>query len=183
MRTITSIILLITMAFFTACEGPTGPRGEDGLDGFDGTSLTGQIFEIEGDFTEGNNYTLHYDFPNDFEIYTTDIVMVYILWDQVDSPDGLLDRWRALPQTMVIENQGAYDGVYQYNFDYTVSSVNVFVDFTVDELLPEESENQIFRVAVLPAADALSVDLNDMNAVMKLMDVSASSVKKISMTK
>ena len=158
-----------------------GPPGLDGEDGLDGTSLLGSVFEIEGDFTAANEYSLFYDFPSDFEIYETDIVMVYILWDVVDAGNGsTLDVWRPLPQTIVLD-----DGVIQYNFDYTIADVKVFMDFTVSELLPAETDDQVFRIAVLPADWAMdkSIDINSLNSVMKSLEVNPNTIKKISLPK
>ncbi|WP_430971747.1 hypothetical protein [Sunxiuqinia rutila] len=182
MKTITRLLMILTLAVFAACEGPVGPPGppgEDGLDGFDGEN--GYLFEIEGTFSPTNDYTLYFAFPEDFTTYDTDIVMVYILWDQVESSTGeWLDVWRALPQTVVVN-----EGVIQYNFDYTVGDVQIFIEETVGELLPEETDNQVFRIAVLPADfwSTKSVDINNLDAVMKTMNVSEKTVKKMSITK
>lgn len=180
MKTFTRIILLFAIAVFSSCEGPMGPQGIPGEDGEDGGLVYGQIFEIEGDFTEANDHTLYYEFPSGFEIYTTDIVMVYILWDKADYDGEIVNVWRALPQTVVLD-----EGVIQYNFDYTVYDVQVFIEETVGELLPEETDNQKFRIAVIPAEDALalSVDISDLNAVMKSMNMPDSAVEQISVTK
>jgi hypothetical protein len=181
MKTITSLFLILAMAVFSSCEGPMGPPGLDGEDGFDGTSLLGSVFEIEGDFTDANGYELYYEFPSDFEIYDTDIVMVYMLWEVVEANDGsAIDVWRALPQTIVLD-----DGVIQYNFDYTVADVKVFMEFTVSELLPAETDGQVFRIAVLPADWAMdkSIDINSLNSVMKSLEVNPNTIKKFSLTK
>ncbi|WP_159517696.1 collagen-like protein [Sunxiuqinia indica] len=177
MKTVTSIILLIALAVMTSCEGPMGPPGYDGIDGEDGVNIQGNIFEFTDDFTNANEFSLSYSFPSNFEIYSTDIVMVYILWEQVDYGGETVDVWRALPQTVVLN-----DGVIQYNFDHTVYDVRVFIEETVGNLLPEETQNQTFRIAVLPAAWAStkSIDIKDMNAVMKSMEMTSKSVKKIS---
>lgn len=181
MKTITSLFLILALAVFSSCEGPMGPPGFDGEDGLDGTSLLGSVFEIEGDFTTANEHSLYYEFPADFEIYDTDIVMVYMLWDVVDGENGsTLDLWRPLPQTIVLD-----DGVIQYNFDYTIADVKVFMDFTVNELLPAETDGQVFRIAVLPAdwASDKSIDINSLNSVMKSLEVNPNTIKKFSLIK
>ena len=81
------------------------------------------MFEVTGTFNEANQYTLYYAFPNDFQVYNGDAVMVYILWDVVDG----LDVWRALPQTIFLES-----GAFQYNFDYTTGDVQIFIDGELD---------------------------------------------------
>lgn len=175
MKTITFISLLITAIIFSSCEGPMGPPGMDGLDG---TSLMGTIFEIEGDFTSGNEYKLFYEFPNDFTVYDSDIVMVYLLWEQVEISGQTRDVWRALPQSIVLQ-----EGILQYNFDYTVEDVQIFLDGDIDfnTLLPAEKDNQVFRIAVLPAdfVDNKNIDLMNLEAVMGAMEIKADLVEPI----
>ncbi|WP_423130393.1 hypothetical protein [Gaoshiqia sp. Z1-71] len=175
MKTISRILVVLAVLFLTACEGEQGPPGMDGLNGDD---LVGTVFEIQGTFNAQNNYTLYYQFPNNFEIYDSDIVLVYILWDQVDN----LDVWRLLPQTVVLP-----EGVLLYNFDYTVGDVQVFLECTFDYslLLPSETNNQVFRIAVLPAAYASNkaIDLTNLDAVMKSLKIDSSSVEKLNLSR
>lgn len=188
MKTITRILLVVSLAVFAACEGPVGPPGppgldgEDGLDGQPGEETGAYLFELEGTFSEANDYTLEYLFPNDFEVLETDVMMVYILWEQAESTTGeVLNVWRPLPQTVVFQD----GGVIQYNFDYTVGDVRVFIEETVGELLPAETDNQFFRIAVLPGTgiDLKSIDVNNLDAVMKTFSLNEKSVKKISIEK
>ena len=174
MKTFTGIILLFAVVVLTSCEGPMGPHGYDGIDGLNGDSFIGSIFEIEGDFTSTNDYNLYFEFPTNFEIYDTDVVLVYILWDQVDG----LDVWRLMPQTVVLP-----EGVIQYNFDYTVADVQIFMEGTIppQDWLPAETDNQIFRIAVLPAdfAAKKSVDISDYNSILKSPNIQFKSFNKV----
>lgn len=162
MKKLLSILFVTAALFITSCEGPMGPPGLPGKDGLDGDSFIGSVFEIQGDFLPDNEYKLYFPFPNDFEIYDTDVVLVYILWEQVDG----LDVWRLLPQTVIYP-----EGLLQYNFDYTVGDVQIFMDGTIpqEEWLPGETLEQIFRIAVLPAdfTALKSVDINDFEAISK----------------
>jgi len=169
------IFSIFAVILFTACEeqGPPGPPGMDGV------SFLGKIFEIEGDFTSQNNYELFYEFPSDFEIYDTDIVMVYILWELVDGSDGgTVDVWRPLPQTIVLN-----EGILQYNFDYTFADVRIFLDGDIDfsTLLPAEKDGQVFRIAVFPAefAENNFVDVNNLNSVMEYFGMDSNSVTRV----
>ena len=174
MKSFATIILPAVIALITSCTLTPGPPGKDGFDGKDGKdgkdgdSLLGSVFEIEGDFTADNSYSLYFAFPSDFIVYDSDIVLVYLLWDVAEANDGSsLDVWRLLPQTIVIGDEG----ILQYNYDYTVGDVQVFLEGTIDfdTLLPAEAENQVFRIAVLPAAYAKNknLDIHDFNMVMK----------------
>lgn len=176
MKTIVRTLLLSAVVFVTACTGPMGPPGYDGLDGLNGDSFIGSIFEIQGDFTSQNDYKLYFEFPSNFEIYQTDVVLVYILWEQADG----IDVWRLLPQTVVLD-----EGVLQYNFDYTVNDVQVFLEgsLNLNTLLPAEWQNQVFRIAVLPAdfASLKSVDVNDFNSILKSPKLKLNTIEKINL--
>jgi hypothetical protein len=172
MKKLTTMILVFASAFILSCEGPMGPPGEDG------TNLLGTIFELEGDFQPSNNYELFFDFPNNFEIYDTDVVLVYILWDVVNLNGKNTDVWRLLPQTIVLD-----EGVIQYNFDYTVNDVRIFLEATIpfSELLPAETQDQVFRIAVLPAdfiASKKAAEIMDLGILMNSPEVKFSLIGK-----
>lgn len=169
MKKLFNILVVIAALFLTACEGPIGPPGPAGEDGF-----IGSVFEIEGDFTPGNSYTLYTEYPNSITVYDSDVVLVYILWMVEDG----IDIWRLCPQTVVTD-----EGVIQYNFDYTNADVQVFMEFTVPEnsLRPDETDNQIFRIAVLPAdfAALKSVDVNDINSILDAPNLQLNTTKRV----
>lgn len=172
MKKITSIILLFTAVLILSCEGPVGPPGQDG------EALIGTIFEMQGDFKASNNYELYFNFPNNFEIYDTDVVLVYILWETTTVNGNQTDVWRLMPQSRFIDN-----GVIQYNFDHTVNDVRVFLETTFDygDLLPSETDDQIFRIAVLPAdfmATKKSAEINDLNILMNSNELIFNVIKK-----
>ena len=175
MKTIITTLLFTAAVIFTSCEGPMGPPGFDGIDGIDGVNILGQVIEIQGDFTSQNDYMLYYEFPSNFEIYDGDVVLVYILWEVAD---GNIDVWRLLPQTVVLD-----EGILQYNYDFTLGDVQIFLEGTVpfNTLLPAETDNQVFRIAVLPAelAKDKSIDVTDLNAIMNKMKINSDSVNRI----
>ena len=175
MKKFASFILLIAVFTVMSCEGPMGPPG---VPGEDGTSLLGTVFEMQGDFKPSNNYELYFDFPQNFEIYETDVVLVYILWEVANVNGKQTDVWRLLPQTVLLN-----DGVLQYNFDYTVVDVKIFLEGTTDfnNLLPAETNNQIFRIAVLPAdfMAKKSVNINDYNSLKSLPGLKLNELERI----
>lgn len=77
MKTMARFLMLLTIVLFTSCT-------EEG-DVYN--TILGTVFETSGSFTEANKYSLYYEFPSNFVIYDTDVVMVYILWDQIDKVD------------------------------------------------------------------------------------------------
>ncbi|MCK3683550.1 hypothetical protein [Maribellus sp. YY47] len=164
MKKLANIFLLAAALIISACEGPVGPPG---LPGEDGYNFIGTVFEMENiDFNSGNGYSVIEDFPSNVTVYNSDVVLVYILWEQ----DNGLDVWRLMPQTVVLD-----EGVIQYNYDYTLENVRVFLEFTIPEeqLQAGETDNQIFRVAILPAefASRKDVDINDINTVINAPNI------------
>jgi hypothetical protein len=172
MKQLTGILFLVSVLFLVSCEGPVGPVGPPGEDAF-----IGSVFEIQGDFTSGNDYKLYAEYPNNLVVYDSDVVLVYILWEQADG----MDVWRLCPQTVVLD-----EGVIQYNFDYTVADVQIFMEFTVPEnsLLPAETDNQVFRIAVLPAdyAKRDGVDISDLNTILNSPEIQMRSLDKVNLS-
>jgi hypothetical protein len=156
-----------------SCEGPQGPPGFDGFDGFDGADgadgLIGSIFEVEADFTpDGYEYSV--DIPASIEVFDTDIVMAYVLTEVLDG----VDIWEPLPQTLFFGNE-----ILLYGYDYTFSDVRFFLDGTIDlnSLGALYTDNILFRVAVIPADFAASIDVSNINEVMDAIQLK--SVKRI----
>ena len=181
------LLLGIALAALTiSCEGPAGPPGPagfdglDGLEGQDGVNILGQALEIEGTFSFDNDYRIFFEFPQTVEVFESDIVLVYILWEQVDDPNGgdPIDVWRLLPQTRILDQ-----GLLQYNFDHTFLDVSIFLesDFDLGTLLPGDTDNQIFRIAVVPAEFGTdpSIDLTNLDSVMEAMNRDNSDLEKI----
>lgn len=178
---------IIAIALF-ACEGPAGPPGFDGLDGLDGldgqdgVNILGQVVEIEGTFSNDNDYSLFFEFPQDIEVFESDLVLVYILFDQVDDPDGgdPIDVWRLLPQTRILDQ-----GLLQYNYDHTFLDVSIFLeaDFDLTTLMPGDTDNQVFRIAVVPAefGEDPNIDISNIGSLMSNINILESSVEKIQM--
>jgi hypothetical protein len=164
MKTISYIIALVTVLTVTSCEFVTETEESTVVKG---ETYIGKIFEIEGDFLKKNDWEIYYTFPKSFKIYETDVVLVYLLWETTKGSNGNnMDVWRLLPQTIMLS-----DGLLQYNYDYTIEDVKIFLKGTTDfnKLLPAETQDQVFRIAVLPAefANLKSVNIGDLNSVMK----------------
>jgi hypothetical protein len=176
MKTIKLILMVPILAVFTACVF------ESTVPGHDGNSLLGSAFEVKGDFTPSNDWSLNYKFPATFEVFESDVVLVYILWDQITDKFGKVqDVWRLLPQTVVLK-----EGILQYNFDYTQNDVEIFLGGTIDlhTLLPAESLDQVFRIVVLPAdfAMANSIDVTNFDLVMKSLSVQPKAIKRFDLS-
>lgn len=161
MKKLLSLFVLVIL--FISCEGPVGPPGPPGLPGEEVIFLA-SAFEIEVDFTSQNGYSIVE--PYGFEVFPSDVTLVYIQWDSTNGQP----IWRLLPQ--IVEFQ---EGQLQYNFDFTRDDVSIFLDGTIDfGLLGSEwTQNQVFRVVVLPADNVGAVNISSLEAVSKAGNISS----------
>lgn len=171
--------------FIISCEGPAGPPGFDGLDGpqgppgEDGINILGQVVDIEGTFDAGNDYGIRYTFPQTIEVFETDAILVYILWGQTEDTNGdPVDIWRLLPQTRILDQ-----GLLQYNYEHTFFDVDIFLeaDFDLATLPAGDTDNQVFRIAVVPAEFGATskMDKSNISSVMSALGIAEKDIHKI----
>ena len=167
MKKIALLFLALPLVLFTACEGDQGPPGLDGV------NILGSVFEVNANFNAGNDYRNFFSYPPNVEVFESDVVLVYLL--EETTPEGL-DVWSLLPQTFFTA-----DGTLIYNFDHTSVDVSVylFADFDLNFLGPEFTNNQIFRVAIVPADFAENIDTFDLEAVMNGINVTTSDIERL----
>ncbi|MDF2157604.1 hypothetical protein [Algoriphagus sp. CAU 1675] len=161
MRKLSLLFGLTGLLIFQACEGPQGPQGPPGLDGLDGVNIVAEVFEVEVDFTAQNDYSELREF--DPQLIESDVVLAFIEWDR----DGNTPIWRALPQTVFFD-----EGVLMYNYDFTRFDFKLFLDGPLDYSLlgPEWTDNQLFRVIVVPGDYAgARIDWTNYDAVTKML--------------
>lgn len=132
-----SLLLVLSLM---ACKGDRGPQGPAGI------NILGQVFETTINFGPGNNFSAFIDFPSNVEVYESDAVLVYLLEEVVD---GDIDVWTPLPQTYFINGQGTMI----YSFNHTFLDLKIFLDgdFPLEELPPSFTQDQTFRIAVVPS--------------------------------
>ena len=156
-----ALIAIVSIAL-TSCTGDQGPPGPPGNAGMNGGIIVSNAFQIELDFNLGNNFE---EFePYGFEVFPTDVTLVYILWETINGQDV----WRLLPQTVEFS-----DGTLTYNFDFTRTDVRFFLDGSTDfaNLNASFTQNQIFRVVVIPADNVGRINYNDLDQVMSTYDI------------
>ena len=159
-----SILVVLFAVLLTACEGEMGPPGPPGLDGLDGADgLIGSIFEVQADFNP-DGFEFFVEIPSTIEVFDTDVVIAYIL----SGVENNVDIWEPLPQTLFFGND-----ILLYGYDYTYFDVRFFLDGTIDlySLSPLYTDNVIFRVAVIPADFAGSINTLNLEEVMAAMNV------------
>ena len=101
MKSIINALIIVVVTGLSSCisdsvgpAGPTGPQGNDGPIGPKGDS--GFVFEYEQvNFTEPN-YEKFLPFPDDFESLSSDVALVYLLWDVVEVAGVETEIWRLI---------------------------------------------------------------------------------------
>ncbi|WP_339701759.1 hypothetical protein [Algoriphagus aquimarinus] len=175
MKNINTLILaLFGLVVFQACEGPEGPQGAQGPVGEPGINIVSEVFEVEVDFNAANNYSEIFQF--DPVIVESDVVLSFVQWEV----DGGTPIWRAMPQTAYFQE----GGILVYNYDFTRSDFSIFLDGNLDlsTLSADWTDNQVFRVVVLPgdfASTNARIDLTDYDAVTKLLGLTDEDFKRI----
>ncbi len=152
-------LLCFTTLIFTSCVD------DDDID-FD---TIGKTFEITGTFNAANNFAIEAVVPNNIDVFDSDVALVYIL-DPVRSAAEQADVWEPLPRTFFFSPSGFAQ--FQFNFifdsDINVASIEIFLESDdLGALASDITDNQDFRIVVVPSSFAESTDINllDFNAV------------------
>lgn len=185
MKQIYLLFALLTMVVFSSCEGPIGPAGRDGFDGLDGrdgsdgVNTLSQVIEIQTSFDANNGYEQLYTFPQSVQVFESDLILVYLLFEQTtDNQGNAIDVWRLMPQTRILDQ-----GLLQYNYDHTFVDVRLFLesDFDLSLLGTGDLENQIFRIAVVPGeyANAGKMNLASLQEVMHILNVEEKDISRV----
>jgi hypothetical protein len=135
--------------------GPSGPQGPAGV------NILGQVFEVNANFTNQNGFSAAFNFPQDIEVFESDVVLVYRLADVIPDSSGPIDVWEMLPATYFIPQ-----GIVYYGFNHTFLDVEIFMDGTADLLLTSLQDftlDQVFRIAIVPADFAERTDIDIAN--------------------
>jgi hypothetical protein len=165
-ETMRHFILFLAFAstvLFSSCTGPEGPPGDSGL------NILGQVFETTINFNNGNNFSQIVTFPSNIEVFESDVVLVYLLTDS-----GNIDVWSQLPQTFFPPY-----GTLLYTFDHTFIDAKILLDanFNLSLLGSEYTNDQIFRIAIVPAEYG-TADLG-MNELLVGLEINTEDIQKI----
>ena len=169
------ILTLITVFTFllTACEGPQGPPGFDGFDGRDGLDadeFAAQSFERTVNFQFNNQTGLQEAIEVlPFDIFDSDVVLVYRLEAEVEIDGVLTEAWAPLPQNFFLEN----DDIIQYIFNHTFADVELLIDgnFDLSTLDSGFTQGQRFRFVILPAIAINGINTSDINNVIEMFNI------------
>lgn len=133
--------------------------------------LLAEVFEVKADFNPANKFRNYYDLKP--VIFNSDVLLIY---EFVGQDKNGADIWKPLPQVYT-----SADGVHQYNFDFTKVDFSIFLDATFDPMKLNNSWrlNKTFRVVIVPGKFANLVDKNNLQNVMKTLNLNELSVKEL----
>lgn len=163
MKKITFLLVFFGMIALQSCT----INADDDVD----NDTISEVFEVTRNFGPQNNFSSLVSLNP--QIFASDVVLVYILWDV----DGGEPVWRLMPQTVQL-----MEGDLQYNYDFTRFDVNLFMsslDFDLAILGPQWTQNQTFRIVIVPGYFSNRMDYRDYNAVMTQLGYTEANVKKI----
>jgi hypothetical protein len=165
-RIITFISVFILL--LTSCTGEQGPRGFPGINADEYAALSFEAPPVNFQFF--NDTGLQEAFVNlPFDILDSDVVLVYRL-DEVVTIDGFeTDAWSPLPQNFFLGN----NDIIQYVFNHTFADVKLIIDgnFNLATLGTGFTQNQIFRIIILPADALGTIDTSDINNVIQAFEI------------
>jgi hypothetical protein len=165
MKKITLILVFIGMISLQGCT----IEDNSGYVDYDTYS---KVFEVTRSFSPQNDFSSLVTFNP--PIFASDVVLVYLLWDVENDGTPI---WRLMPQTVQL-----FEGDLQYNYDFTRYDVNLFLDsldFPLTILGPEWTQNQTFRIVLVPAAFGNKMDYTNYEGVLKTLKLSEKDVKSI----
>lgn len=186
MKALITLIMALSLVIGTSCTeeyyvvedpvaGPVGPQGPAGVD-----AENAFVFEYTNiDFT-APDYEVFVSLPDDFEPYASDVALVYFLWDTYQTNDGeVVEVWRELEQTILTD-----DGVLQYNFDFSMYDLRLFMDatFPLDLLGAIDTDDWIARVVIVPGDfwNSGRVDLSTYDQVKEAFHIDDSKIHRSS---
>ena len=164
MKKITLILVFIGMIALQGCTVEEN-------NGYDNDTYS-KVFEVTRSFSPQNDFSNLVTFNP--PIFASDVVLVYVLWDVQN--DGT-PVWRLMPQTVQL-----FEGDLQYNYDFTRFDVNLFLrslDFPLTILGPEWTQNQTFRIVLVPASFGGKMDYSNYDNVMQKLKLTEKDIKSI----
>lgn len=181
MKKIITLLAVVGLVVFSACEGPQGPPGMPGQDGFDGQDgedgLIAEVYEVQNvNFTSANSYNPI--IPLNPAIFPSDMVLLYRLGGSTQSG---ADIWLLSPELYYLAD-GTLD--FGYNYDFTINDVSIVLDGRdLGGLSSNYRLNQVFRIVIIPGyvtgKSANKPDYSDYKAVIAKYGIDDSKVKKI----
>lgn len=159
MKKIFLFLAVAGTAFLSSCSNDDDRRDNDSF--LDNDTIAESFNVNNVNFTAQNGYSIVV--PLDPVIFDSDVVLVYRR-----AFINNVSVWQPIPRTEYIGAQGEVD----YDFNFTTRDVEIFMqtnDFVDITTVPQLTQNQTFRIVLVPAFIAQNVDTNNIDAVMSAL--------------
>ncbi len=169
------IALASFLVLIIACEGPEGPPG---IDGTNGVNVTGKAFEITADFNSANNFAVNVTVPNSIQVFNSDVALVYVRDPQASADNGA-DVWEPLPRTFFFNGGGFAQFQFNFIFDenQNIFDLDLFIESDdLDALDASFTQNQDFRIVIVPADFATQNDVSNLNDLLSTLNIDANQI-------
>lgn len=156
MKKIFLFLAVASAAVFTGCSN------DDNVGTYVDNDTYSEVFERNITFT-GPNYSAVV--PLTPAIYDSDVILVYRR--AVDNTGVTV--WQPIPRTIYFDNGGELD----YDFNFTSGDVQIFMQNNnlVDlSTVPAYTQNQTFRIVIVPGYFSGTVDVNNYDAVIHALE-------------
>ena len=140
------------------------------------TDTIGQTFEISNvDFTSADGFqgVVNVVVPNDIVVFESDVPLVFVLDPDASAANGV-DVFEPLPRTFFF-NDG---GFAQYRFNFIFDNATGIFDLDLvlesddfDSLSNGFTQNQIFRIVIVPSEFAETHNTDDLNSVLSELNL------------
>ena len=136
----------------------------------------GQTFEIGNiNFISNNNLnaTVNVVIPNTINVFESDVPLVYILDPDATAANGV-DVFEPLPRTFFFDDGGFAQ--YRFNFIFDDGTGIFDLDLILESddfslLTTGFTQNQIFRIVIVPSSFAETHDTSDLRSVLSQLNL------------
>lgn len=145
-------LLFVSVLLLTSCSNDDDATNDVDFD------TIGQTFEFTTSFSSTNDFRQFYTFDQD--IFESDVVLMF----RREGIANGLEVWEPLPTASFFffnDATGAIEGFLNYRFNFTIGDVEVILSSDAPQLAgPEFTDNQRFRIVIVPSDFAQSTEVN-----------------------
>lgn len=155
-------------------------------DDFVDTDTIGQTIDLTGVNFEDPDFAINFSFTaNNIPVFNSDAVLVY-RQEGINNGNPI---WEPLPTASFFffnDATGAVEGFLNYRYNFTLDDVDIILNFdlpSADLLTTEFTNNQVFRIVIVPAefAENNTIDFSDFNAVSNALNLESKDIPIISL--
>jgi len=149
---------------------------DDDIDDVDFDTI-GQTFEIDNvDFisNDGFSASVNVVVPNNIDVFESDVPLVFILDPDATAANGGIEVFEPLPRSFFFADGGFAQYRFNFIFDDNTGIFDLDLilesdDFTL--LSNGFTQNQIFRIVIVPSSFAENNNTSDLNTVLSQLNL------------